>query len=656
MYKKLILTALAIISILLFSCSPKHSEIIVAEYGDNVIKMQEFENAYAKNAGNLEAAKTDSVKNYEKFLDLYVKFKMKLKDAYLRRLHKDPAIVNELNNYQKTIGASYLLEKELYEKGIAELYKKRGEEVRVSHILIRTDSLSDEEAKQKALDIIERIKNGASFDEEAAKYSDDQFSKNKGGDIYYITAGMIMPSFEDAAYETPVGQINPTPLKTRYGYHIIKVTDRIPRTPKIKASHILISNRNNKKSDSKDKLKLAEEILERIKNGEDFGKLAAEFSDDPGSKSKNGDLGYFSRRQMVQPFDLAAFNLKTGEVSDIVESQFGYHIIKVTDRVPYPSLDEERKELRKIYDKVKKQKDYDEMISRYSEEIKLVMHDEVFKEVASNSFLTLDKGYWESDLQKSIGDKVLFTIGDKQFITDSLMSFILKDSKNLGQKVNENILREHLKNYKNSVVLEAKANVLAEQNPEFASLMDEYKNGILIFRLQEDEVWNKMKMDSTEIVKLYENNLEKYVWPNRVQFSTLFTTKDTLAQQYLQMLKQGADFDSLLNKYSEKLRSKNPGKDKLIAEDTNNLSKAAYKLKNVGDISGLVKDIDGWNIIKLIKKEAARTKTFEEARTEVTSDYQDLESKQLEEKYVNRLKKVYSPELFYEELENAYKN
>lgn len=656
MYKKLILTALAIISILLFSCSPKHSEIIVAEYGDNVIKMQEFENAYAKNAGNLEAAKTDSVKNYEKFLDLYVKFKMKLKDAYLRRLHKDPAIVNELNNYQKTIGASYLLEKELYEKGIAELYKKRGEEVRVSHILIRTDSLSDEEAKQKALDIIERIKNGASFDKEAAKHSDDQFSKNKGGDIYYITAGMIMPSFEDAAYETPVGQINPTPLKTRYGYHIIKVTDRIPRTPKIKASHILISNRNNKKSDSKDKLKLAEEILKHIKNGEDFGKLAAEFSDDPGSKSKNGDLGYFSRRQMVQPFDLAAFNLKTGEVSDIVESQFGYHIIKVTDRVPYPSLDEERKELRKIYDKVKKQKDYDEMISRYSKEIKLVMHDEVFKEVASNPFLTLDKGYWKSDLQKSIGDKVLFTIGDKQFITDSLMSFILKDSKNLGQKVNENILREHLKNYKNSVVLEAKANVLAEQNPEFASLMDEYKNGILIFRLQEDEVWNKMKMDSTEIVKLYENNLEKYVWPNRVQFSTLFTTKDTLAQQYLQMLKQGADFDSLLNKYSEKLRSKNPGKDKLIAEDTNNLSKAAYKLKNVGDISGLVKDIDGWNIIKLIKKEAARTKTFEEARTEVTSDYQDLESNQLEENYVNRLEKVYSPELFYEELENAYKN
>ena len=114
MLNKFVFSLLLIISITLISCSPKHSEIIVAEYGDSVIKMQEFEKAYTKNVGSVEIAKADSIKNYEKFLDLYVKFKMKLKDARLRRLHKDQAIINELNDYQKTIGASYLIEKQLY--------------------------------------------------------------------------------------------------------------------------------------------------------------------------------------------------------------------------------------------------------------------------------------------------------------------------------------------------------------------------------------------------------------------------------------------------------------------------------------------------------------------------------------------------------------
>ena len=180
MLNKLVLALLLVISISLISCSPKQSEIIVAEYGDYEIKMEEFEKAYAKNVGSIEKAKNDSVKNYEKFLDLYVNFKMKLRDAKVRRLHEDQAIINELSEYQKTIGTSYLIEKQLYEKGIEELYNRRSEEVRVSHILIRTDSLSDEEAEQKALDIIARIKNGSSFEEEAAKYSDDQFSKTKG--------------------------------------------------------------------------------------------------------------------------------------------------------------------------------------------------------------------------------------------------------------------------------------------------------------------------------------------------------------------------------------------------------------------------------------------------------------------------------------------
>lgn len=657
MLNRLLFVLLGIISITLISCSPKNSEIIVAQFGDYDITIQEFEKAYSKNVGNAERAKDDSIQNYEKFLDLYVNFKMKLRDSEVRQLNKDAAILNELNDYKKRIGSSYLIEKDLYTKGIKDLYQKRSEELRVSHLLIRTDSLSDAEAKQKASDILGRINSGSSFEDEVRKYSDDQFSKNKGGDIYYLTAGMIMPAFEDAAFNTPVGSVNQTPLKTQYGYHIIKVTDRRPRIPLVQASHILIAKSGKgENSDNETKLEFANQILERIKAGEDFEKLAGEYSEDPGSKAQNGNLGYFARRQMVQPFDYAAFNLKIGEVSDIVETQFGYHIIKVLDNTEYPDFESEKKSLRDLYEKTRKEIDYDNLITEYSKEVKLVMHDEVLKTVTSNSSYKFDESYWESDIHKNNGNNVLFTIGGLKYTTDSLISFAMNNPKIFGQQANENKIIELLNEYKNEKVLEYKAESLVHDDKQFADLMEEYKNGIMIFRLQEDEVWNRMKMDSTEMVKFYEKNKENYVWPNRVQYAELFTTSDSLAERYLQMLKDGAGFDSIAAKYSEKPKTKNPSKDGLIDAKTNELSKVAYQLNKEGDYSDKIKDINGWSIVKLIKKEDARIKTYEEARTEVASAYQDLESKQLEEGYISRLENIYKPELFYDKLENAYKN
>lgn len=106
----------------------------------------------------------------------------------------------------------------------------------------------------------------------------------------------------------------------------------------VKASHILVStqDKNGKPlSDEKKKeaKKKAEDLLKRAKSGEEFSELAKENSDDPGSAAQGGDLGYFSKGMMVPEFEKAAFNLKPGEISDIVESSFGYHIIKVTDKV-----------------------------------------------------------------------------------------------------------------------------------------------------------------------------------------------------------------------------------------------------------------------------------------------------------------------------------
>ena len=292
----------------------QYSDNIVAEFGGNEITLAEFEKAYAKNVGGLEAAKNDSVENYKKFLDLYVTYKMKLRNAYIRDYQNDEELIAELKDYKEKVGVSYIEEKKIVSPGMHNFYNQRSEEVRVSHIMFKATPNSDK-AFNLANTVLDSIKNGKAFEEMVVKYSEDNFSKVKGGDIYWFTAGQIIPTFETAAYKTPVGEVCPEVVKTKYGYHILKVTDRQPRKYKIRAKHILVKNDESAEgkvdvSKGEKPLAKATRIINEIKNGANFDSLAHKYSDDPGSGSKGGDLGYFERRQMVEPFDDAVFKLK----------------------------------------------------------------------------------------------------------------------------------------------------------------------------------------------------------------------------------------------------------------------------------------------------------------------------------------------------------
>ena len=234
----------ALLAFLFASCSPEHSKIVIAEFNDEKITMEEFEKAYSKNVGGLEAAVDDSFENYKNFADLYTNFKMKLDDAKVRGYQNDPSLMQELTDYKKKVGSSYILEKYLVEPNIKDWYEKRKTEIRASHLMIRVDSTGEAAASKYAQSLLDSIKNGARFEDMVLRYSQDQFSKVKGGDIFYFTAGQLPFEFEDACYKTEKGTVYPQVVKTRFGFHIIKVTDKKPRVPKIKASHILISYMN----------------------------------------------------------------------------------------------------------------------------------------------------------------------------------------------------------------------------------------------------------------------------------------------------------------------------------------------------------------------------------------------------------------------------
>jgi len=654
--KQFSLLIVLILSVLLTSCSTSKKDIVLAEFDKQKITVEEFEKVYAKNNGGYEAAKKDSLSKKKNFLDLYVNFRMKVYDAKRRELDKLPDVVAEYNDYKQKIGVTYLLEKELVEPNIRELYEKRKEELRVSHIMFRPDSAGFEGAYVRALAILDSIKKGASFEAMAKAYSQDYYSAPYGGDIFYITAGDIIPSFEQACYKLKPGEVYPEPVRTQFGYHLIKVTDRRPRIPEIRASHILIELKPG--FTSEDSAKALEKILkikEKIQLGEDFAELAKEFSEDEGTKNQGGDLGFFSRRMMVQPFDEAAFNLEVGQVSDVVKTQFGYHLIKVTDKKQIKPFEEEKDFLKSIYQRIKYNDDKQRFLDSLKRAFNYKVNSDLIDQIAAKAD-TIQVGgqYWTSHLKTEFGDSIIITYAKQKISVDTLMA----RAENLAEFINRRITKSTLDNIVNRIsedlLLAEAVEYLPAKYPQFAELMEEYKNGILIFKLQEEEVWNKIQIDEEKLRSYWEANKEKFQWPDRVEYAEIFVKSDSLAQEIYKMLKAGEEFDSLAAKYTERpgFKEKN-GYHGIKPVLDNALSQKANLLKE-GEFSEPFKNTNGYSIVKLIKKHPAGLKTFEEALPEVSGAVQEIESKRLENDYLEFLKSNYKPRIYYDKLSKAF--
>ncbi|MCW8813185.1 MAG: peptidylprolyl isomerase [Chlorobium sp.] len=648
--------SLFIFSFYIISFLNVYAQEVVAEFGKYDITLDEFEHAYAKNVGGWENAMKQDISDYKNFLDLYVKFRMKLRDAHVRAYNRDPDLMNELKDYQKQVGVSYIIEKKINEPGIKQLYDRRKEEFRVSHIMIRPDSTGEEAAKEKVQAILDSIKNGASFEEMAAKYSDDKFSAVNGGDIYYITAGLLPYEFEDALYTLKAGEVYPGIVKTRFGYHLIKVTVRQHRYPKIKASHILITYQNAEgKIDSAAAKATADSILAELKAGASFEEMAEKYSDDTGTKDKGGDLGYFERRMMVKEFDEAAFNMDIGEISNVIQSNFGYHIIKLTDKMDTQPFESEVENLKTIFNKQRYQHEHDALIDSLKKKYNFAIDENVLKLFIDNSD-SLRFGMVHPKFDE-IADNVLFTYADKDITIGNFLDMATHNSKVTGKQMDKEAeVRNAINVLAEDMLLEEEAMNLDKTDPEFAQLMDDYRDGIFIFKIQEEEVWNKVKMDSADVYNYWNENKEKYSWPERISFSEIFSTKDSLINKYYDMLNNGAAFDSIAALYTERIaKKKDKGYYELKDVDFNDFYIEANKISDVGTYTKPEVFAGGYAIFKLNDRQPARLKTYEEAKAEVSGEYQEMLSKKLENDYITSLENRYKPQIYYDKLEDAFK-
>jgi peptidyl-prolyl cis-trans isomerase SurA len=625
------------------------------------LTLAEYQRQYIKNNGGFLAAKNSTLQERKDFLDLLVKYRLKVLEARDRGYDKDSSIIAELQEYRANLAEPYLLERALVDPKVELLYNRRLNEVHVAHIVIQvpndtTGKPDTVSAWNEALRVLALARSGQSFDSLATRYSNDPSTAKRGGDLGFFTAGMTSPSFDEALFELKPGEIASRPQRTPYGYHIVKLLEKIPAR-EIEISHILIRFAEGS-ADTAAAYGKVMRILDSLKNGTDFKELAMRNSEDPYSGGKGGDLGFGRRRRFVPEFENVAFTLKPGQYSGPVRTGFGYHIIKVTGERNPPSIDESRQEMKDLYRKYGFNEDkasfIKDMLAKHNVHT-MSATIEKMAQCLDTTATTAVQG-WPGKLTADVLAMPLIQIDAKNISVDAAVKNIMRNRELIGKPLNRKSLAELKDVLAEKEAWQAETADLEKRYPEFADLMQEYQEGVLLFRAEQEEVWNKVAVNDTALKAWWSDHKADFRWPDRVRFSEIFVTSDSLSNMVLDSLRAGKDFGELASRHTQRSGYKDKQGDwGFQSKDANELAKKAWTL-TPGHVEGPMKFQYGFSIFKVAAKDNAREKTFEEASSEASSKFQEFESKRLEKAWVERLKVKFGVRSDDALLEQAFKD
>lgn len=649
-----------IVALAFSGCASQQSAVVATIGGENVT-LDEFNAMYEKSNGGKEAAQKATVEDREKFLDLYVTFKLKVLDAYAHGYQHDPDIQAELQQYRHNLAVAYLINKEITEPSLRRLYAQRSVAVRASHILIHLPSNpippDTLRAYQKAIKILDSLKNGRSFEELALNNSDDPSVKNNKGDLYYFAAGMMVQEFEDAALLAPPGAVVPYPVRTQFGYHIVKITASEPNRS-IHVSHIMKRlSASSTHDDSAKAVKDLETVLDSLKQGIKFADLAREHSDDTFSKQRGGDLGFITRRKIVKEFDEVAFNLKVGEVSGIVKTAFGLHLIQVTEVKPAPSFESMEQDLKSFYQANRFHKDYDWYVAGLKKEYNFLQSPEAVSawRASLDTTKTTGDSSWDSSFSKQTRAKDLFSFAGRNVTIDSVIHCVKADQELQGLPLAYAVNSDNIFDKVSKTLLVGfKAETMESTFPDFAKTIKEYEEGSMLFKAEQNAVWNKISVGDSAIHVYFEANRSQYTWPDRVNLQEIFVPTDSVAKVVTFLLKkQHLPFDSVAVQFNTRQSTKGKkGEWGIMPASSNALTERAWKM-NEGEVSEFFPYENGYSIIRILAKDGARNKTFIEAGSELSSAFQEHESKLKESEWEESLRVKYPVKEFKEVLRNS---
>jgi len=596
--------------------------------GKSTFTTDEFLYTYRKNHQN-KSTSTD--KDVNEYLDLLIIFKLKVAEARARGLDTTAKFNNEFKTYREELKKPYRTEPDALDKLTKETYQRLTEEVNAAHILItvKPDATPADTliAWKRIVEIKKRIEAGEDFEKLAAELSEDPSAKYNYGDLGFFTALQMVYPFEEAAYNTSVGNISSI-VRTQFGYHLLNVKARKPARGEVEVSHILL--RTGTGNDEKVKNTIFS-LYDQLKAGRNWDEVCKENSEDGNTKETGGRLRPFGVGALpsVPEFEAVAFSLQMpGEISDPFQSNLGWHIIRLEKKIPLPSYKEmeaslkrrvgrdERLQLSQQVLNAKRRKEYG-----FGEE-----KETKFKviELADSSLI---KGAWKNIGDVGLVNSNLFSVSGTSFTVKNFVDYILSNQKisNLSPTAYMNQLYE---SFVEAKIIEAEEDKLKREHPDFKNLLTEYHEGILLFEIMETEVWSKASIDSIGQRNYYERNKDKYQAGDRIE-ARIFTAENrALINEIMAKIGQGDTLkDADLRKFKsiQNFRAYEKKDNKVI-------DKISWSIGlHEAESDGLLYLVEVKRLI------APGIKSFDEARSQIISDYQD----NLEKNWIQELRKKY---------------
>ncbi len=635
-------------------------ESVLARAGNDTLRIPEYEAMFLRT----RFTPPKSQQEREDFLETFINYKLKLQEAEAEGMGKSPDFIEDVRRYRDQLAMTFLFQRELAEPGMHQLYDRRLDEVELQQILIKylkddrgeIDTLS---TRAKAEEIFAKVRKGDHpFDSLLMQYSDDGSIERTHGVLGWFIAGTTFPELDDMIYSIKPGEIAPHLLKTSFGYHIFRLLHRKPARQRVRAAHILARLDLNNPNDTAAAYAAQSLVLDSLRRGlATFEELAKRNSQDTLSGPRGGDLGWMNRGTNIEPhFEEAMLSLNVGEVSHIVRTAFGMHIIKLLDEEPPLPFEEQKEHLRGIYNRERFETDRANYLQRLRKKYEYALNGNVVTRILSHvdSTVTTSTPGWERRLPEADLNAYLFRLSFTPVTVRDVITYSKTQGAVQMRRITEGLLDSLCVLVADRLTALHETEGFETSIPEFRRLLNEYEESSLITSLEDREVWSKVREDEAAMKDWFEKHREAFRFPERIHLAEIFTYAKPYAEGYLDSLKAGTDFEELASR-----RTQRPGYFTrkgvwdYLDVDANKLSQAAAKLQP-GEVTGPISFEDGFSLVKLLEVQPPRLKTWDEARSEVVALYKEQRAEELRADWLRGLREKFGVEVWTDHLEKTF--